>query len=127
MIDHVLQFKREAEKINKRIVKFNLYFLPHNGSGFDSFIILNNFPQWKTVVSLIKSGSVIVVSLKRFNGFVDKNKKTPQYVLFRCARVHINIPLKRIGNSYKLQRRLLEQELKHDEIYEDTWEEKESE
>ena len=75
MIDHVLQFKREAEKINKRIVKFNLYLLPHNGSGFDSFIVLNNFPQWKTVVGLVKSGSVIVVSLKRFNGFVDKNKK----------------------------------------------------
>ena len=33
----------------------------------------------------------------------------------------------KIGESYKLQPSLLKQELEHDEIYEDTWEAKESE
>ena len=35
--------------------------------------------------------------------------------------------MKKIGESYKLQESLLKKELEHDEIYEDTWEEKENE
>ena len=35
--------------------------------------------------------------------------------------------MKRIGESYKLQPSILKQEMEHDEIYEDTWEEKENE
>ena len=35
--------------------------------------------------------------------------------------------LKKIGESHKLQESLLKKELEHDEFYEDTWEEKESE
>ena len=35
--------------------------------------------------------------------------------------------LKKIGESYKLQESLLKKELENDEIYEDTWEEKENE
>ena len=34
---------------------------------------------------------------------------------------------KNIGKSYKLKESLLEQELEHDEIYEDKWEDKENE
>ena len=100
--------------------------IAHNGSGFDSFITLNNLPPWRSVVKLIKNGRGIV-SLKIFNGYVDQNKKIPQYVHFRCGRVHINQSLRKIGESYKLQKSLLKKELEHDEIYEDTWEEKENE
>ena len=46
---------------------------------------------------------------------------------FRCGRVHINKSLRKIGESYKVQTCLLEQEIKHDEIYEDTWEARENE
>ena len=67
------------------------------------------------------------MSLKIFNGYVDENKKIPQYVHFRSGRVHINQSLKKIGESYKLQKRLLQRELEHDEIYEDTWEARENE
>ena len=35
--------------------------------------------------------------------------------------------MKKIGISYKLHSSLLKQELDHDEIYEDTWEDKEHE
>ena len=41
--------------------------------------------------------------------------------------MHIKDSLKNIGKSYKLQPCLLEQELEHDEIFEDNWEEKENE
>ena len=51
----------------------------------------------------------------------------PQYIHFRCGRVHINTSLRNKSISYKLQPSLLKQELEHDEIYEDTWEDKEHE
>ena len=84
MLDYVLQFKGESKRINKKIVEYNLYLLPHKGSGFDSYMVLNNLPQWRTVVSLIGNGSGIV-SLKIFNGYVDPVKKIPQYVHFGCG------------------------------------------
>ena len=126
MLDHVLSFKGEPKKIKNKIVEYNLYLIAHNGSGFDSYVVLNNLPQWRSVVKLIKNGAGIV-SLKIFNGYVDPVKKIPQYVHFRCGRVHINQKLRKIGKSYKLQESLLKKELKHDEIYEDTWESKENE
>ena len=125
MLDYVLQFKGEPKRINNKIVKYNLYLIAHKGSGFDSYVVLNNLPQWRTV-KLIKNGSGIV-SLKIFNGYVDQNKKVPQYVHLRCGLLHIKDSLKNTGKSYKLQPCLLKQELEHDEIYEDNWEEKENE
>ena len=37
---------------------------------------------------------------------------------------YIKSSLRKIGVSYKLQPSLLKQELEHDEVYEDSWEEK---
>ena len=100
--------------------------IAHNGSGFDSYVVLNNLPQWRSVVKLIQNGAGII-SLKFFNGYVVERKKFPQYVHFRCGRVHNNSSLEKIGVSYKLQPLLLKQEVEHDEIYEETWEAKEDE
>ena len=125
MLDYVLQYKGEPKRINNKIVKYNLYLLAHKGSGFDSYVVLNNLPQWRTV-KLIKNGSGIV-SLKIFNGYVDQNKKNPQYVHLSFGLLHIKDSLKNIGKSYKLQPCLLKQGLEHDEIFEDNWEEKENE
>ena len=107
--DHVLQLKGEARRVNNKIVKYNLYILAHNGSGFDSYIVLNNFPQWPTVVSFIKNGSSIV-SLKIFNGFVDQKKRILQKVHFRFGRVHVIISLKNTGISYSLQKSVFDLE-----------------
>ena len=125
MLDFVLQFKGEPKRINNKIVKYNLYLIAHKGSGFDSYVVLNNLPKWRTF-KLIKNGSGIV-SLQIFNGYVDPVKKIPQYVHLRCGLLHIKDSLKNIGRSYKLQPCLLKQEVEHDEIFEDTWEEKENE
>ena len=58
---------------------------------------------------------------------MDEKKKIPQYLHFRCGKVHIKKNLGRIGESYKIQENLLRKELEHDEIYEDSWEAKENE
>ena len=126
MLDHVLSFKGEPKKVKNKIVEYDLYLKAHNGSGFDSYVVLNNLPQWRSVVKTIKNGAGII-SLKIFNGYVDPVKKIPQNVHFRCGRVHINQKLRKTGESYKLQESLLKKELEHDEIYEDTCEAKENE
>ena len=126
MLDHDLSFKGEPKKVNNKIVEYNLYLIAHNGTGFDSYVVLKNLPQWRSVVKLIKDGAGII-SLKIFNGYVDQNKKIPQYVHFRCGRVHINKSLKKLGESYKLHKSLLKKDLEHDEVYEDTWEARENE
>ena len=72
MLDHVLSFKGEPKKNQKKIVEYNLYLIAHNGSDFDSYVVLNNLPQWRSVVKAIKNGAGIV-SLKIFNGYVDEN------------------------------------------------------
>ena len=126
MLDYVLSFKREPKKIKNKIVEYNLYLIAHNGSGFDSYVVLNNLPQWRSIVKPVKNGAGII-SLKIINGYVDQIKKIPQYVHFRCGRVHINKSLRKTGERYKLQESLLKKELEHDEINEDTWEAKENE
>ena len=78
MLDHVLSFKEEPKKIKNKIVDYNLYLIAHNGSGFDSYVVLNNLPQWRSVVKPIKNG---IVSLKIFNGYVDE-KKNPSICTF---------------------------------------------
>ena len=94
MLDHVLSFRAELNKIKNKIVEHNQFLIARNGSGFDSYVVLNNLLQGRSVVKLIKNGKGIV-SLKIFNSYVDKNKKTLQYVHFRCGRVHINQSLKK--------------------------------
>ena len=74
----------------------------HIGSGFGSHVVLNNLAQRRSVFNLIKNGAGIV-SIKIFNGYNAQNKKIPQYVRFRCGRVHIKSRLKKTGISYKLQ------------------------
>ena len=106
MLDYVFQFTGEPKKVKIKIVNFNIYLIAHKGIGFDSFVVSNNLPQWRTVVSLVKNGAGIV-SLKIFNGYVDPVKKVPQYVQFRSGLFQIEDFLWKIGTSYKLQKCLL--------------------
>ena len=92
-LDYVLKFKGEAKRINNKTDKYNLYLIAHKRSGFDSYVVLNNLNQWRTVVSLIKNGSGIV-SLNIFSGYVDPFEKLPQYFHFGCGILHIKDSLK---------------------------------
>ena len=90
--------------------------IAHKGSGFGSYVILNNLRQWRNVVNLKKIGAGFF-SLTIFNGYVNEKKKIPFYLHFRCRRVHIISSLIKIGVSYTLQPLLLKQEMEHDEIF----------
>ena len=86
--------KENQKKVKIKIIGNNLFLIAHNGSGFDSYVVLNNLPQWRSVVKLIKNGAGII-PFKIFNSYVDQNKKNHQNVHFRCGRVHINKSLKK--------------------------------
>ena len=98
----------------------------HNGSRFESYIVLKLLLQWRSDVVLTKNGAA-TVSYKIINGYVDKSKKIPQYVHFRFGGNQIDNSLKKIGISYKLQPPLMKQDVDHDEIHEDTWKDEEKE
>ena len=73
MLDHVFMFKGESIKIKNKIVEYNLFLIAHNGSGCDSYVVLNNLPQWSSVYNLIKNGASNI-PLKTFDAYVDENK-----------------------------------------------------
>ena len=89
----------------------------HNGSGFDTWIVLNNLPCDRHIVGdIIKNGKGII-ELKVFNGLIDKNnKQIPQYLHFRCGMTHLNYSLKKLGKTFELPKELLKTEMNHDEI-----------
>ena len=115
-LDYLLKLKGEERKVNNKIVDYNLQLHAHNGSGFDSWIILNNLPCDKHIVDIIKNGKGII-SLKIFNGYIEKNKKQiPQHLIFRCGMTHLNYSLKKLGKTFELPKELLKTEMNHDEI-----------
>ena len=43
--------------------------------------------------------------MRKFNGYIQKDKKqNPQYLFFECGMIHLNISLKKLGKTYKLQK-----------------------
>ena len=44
MLAHVLSFKGEPKKLKIKVVGYNLYLTAQNGSGFDSYVVLNILP-----------------------------------------------------------------------------------
>ena len=107
-----------------KIVEYEFHMLAHNGSSFDTYIVLSVLPKWRRIVSIIKNGKGII-SLRIFNGYIDDI--IPQYINFRCGMTHINESLKKIGTTFNLQKELLKQEMDHGEIYADNWDKNENE
>ena len=58
-LDCALSFKGEVKRVDNKIVENELYMIAHIGSGFDSYVILNNLPQWRRIVDLFKNGAGI--------------------------------------------------------------------
>ena len=115
-LDYCLKLKGEERKVKNKIVEYNLQMHAHNGSGFDTWIILNNLPCDKHIVDIIKNGKGII-ELKVFNGLIHKNnKQIPQYLHFRCGMTHLNYSLKKLGKTFKLPKELLKTEMDHDDI-----------
>ena len=90
-----LKLKGEKYKDKKcKILEYNLQLHAHNGSGFDTWTVLNNLPCDKRIVNIIKKGKSIIES-KVFNGYIEKKKQIPQYLHFRCGMTHLNYSLKK--------------------------------
>ena len=94
-LDFCLKLKGQEYKDKKgKILENNLQLHAHNGSDFDTWIVLNNLPCDKRIVNITKNGKG-VIELKVFNGYIGKNKKQiPQYLHFRCGITHIIYSLK---------------------------------
>ena len=124
-LDYLLKLKGEERKVNNKIVEYNLQMHAHNGSGFDTWIILNNLPCDRHIVGdIIKNGKGII-ELKVFNGLIYKNNKEfPQYLHFRCGMTHLNYSLRKLGKTFELPKELLKSEMNHDEITADNYKDK---
>ena len=125
-LDYCLKLKGEERKtINNKIVENNLQMHAHNGSGFDTWLILNNLRCDKHIVGdIIKNGKGII-SMKIFNGYIYNGKKQiPQYLIFRCGIIHLNYSLKKLGKTFELPKELLKTEMNHDEITADNYKDK---
>ena len=115
-LDFCLKLKGEERKFKKKIVEDNIQLHAHNGSGFDTWILLNNLPCDKHIVDIIKRGKGIF-PLRVFNGYIYHGKKQiPQYLLFRCGMTHLNYSLKKLRKTFKLQKELLKTEMNHDNV-----------
>ena len=55
-LDFLLKFKGEERKNKNKVVEYNLQLHAHNGSGFNTWIILNILPCDKRIVDVIKNG-----------------------------------------------------------------------
>ena len=70
-LDYLLKLKGDEHKVKNKIIDYNLQLHAHNGSGFDTWIVLNNLRCDKHIVEIIKNGKGII-SLKVFNGWMYK-------------------------------------------------------
>ena len=68
-----MKLKEEEYKDKKgKVLEYNLQLDAHNGSGFDTWIVLNNLPWDERIVNIIKNGECFI-ELKVFNGYIEKN------------------------------------------------------
>ena len=96
-LEFCLKIKGEGRRtsLNNKIVENNLQLHAHNGSGFDTRIILNNLPCHKHIVDINKNGEGII-ALRVFNGYIHNGKKQiPEHLYFRCGMTHLNYSLKK--------------------------------
>ena len=106
-LDFCLKLKGEERRTspNNKIVEHNLQLHVHNGSGFDTWFILNNLPCDRHIVDIIKNGKGII-PLIVFDAFIHNGKKQiPQYLIFRCGMTHLNYSLKKLGKTFKLRKK----------------------
>ena len=69
-LDFCLKLKEERRtSLNFKIVEYNLHLHAHNGSGFDTWIILNNLPCDRHIVGDIIKNAKGIIELKVFNGY----------------------------------------------------------
>ena len=126
-LDFRLKVKGEEYKDKKgKVLEYNLQLHAHNGSGFDTWIVLNNLSCDKRIVNIIKNGKG-VIELNVFNGYIQSKtstKQLPQYLHFRFGMTHLKYSLKKLGKTFKLQKELSKTEMNHDDVDGDNYKDK---
>ena len=103
-LDFCLKTKREERKDNKnRFLEYSLQFHAQNGSGFDTWIILNSLPCDRRIVIINEYGKSNF-ELKVFNSYFEKI--VPQYLHFRCGMTHFYFSLKN-GKNFQITKRII--------------------
>ena len=95
--DFCSKLKGEERKDNKgKVLEYSLQLHAHNGSGSDTWVVLNNLSCDKRIVNIIKNGKGNI-ELQVFNGYIEKNRKQiTQYLHFRCGMTHLNYSLRKL-------------------------------
>ena len=123
-LDYCLKSKGEEYKTSNKVFEYNLQMHAHNGSGFDTWTVLNNLDCGKRIVNVIKNGKRII-ELIVFNGYIGKSKRQiPQYLHFRCGMTHFYSSLKKSGKTFKLPKPFWKTEMNHDDIDGNKYEDK---
>ena len=72
MIDYLLKVKGEEGKLGNKVVEYNLELNAHNGCGFDTWIVSNNFLCERSIVNMKKHARG-VISINVFNGYIQNS------------------------------------------------------
>ena len=120
MLDYILKLECEPKKVKNKVLEHEIQMHADNGSGFDTCIILKNLSCDRRIVDLIRTGKGLI-SLKVFNGKVGSK---PQNLFFKFGMTHLKFSPSKLGKTLKLQKELLKTEMKHEEIFADTWKKK---
>ena len=123
-LDFCVKLKGEERKVKNKTVENNFQLHAHNGSGFDTWIVLNYLDCDKRIVNIIKNGKGII-EMKVLNGYIEKNrKKNAQHVHFRCGMTRLNYSPNKLGKTFKLQKELLKTEMDQNEVDGDNYKDK---
>ena len=102
--------------MKNRFVEYNLQLHAHNGSGFDTWIILNKLPCDKRFADTTKYGKGIIF-LRVFSGYINNGKnQIRRYLFFRCGMTQLKYSSKKLGETFKLQKKILKTEMNQKEI-----------
>ena len=80
-LDFCLTLGGEEKKNKYKIVEFNFHLHAHNGSEFDTWIILDNLDCDRHIVNIIKNVKGFIES-KVFNRYIEKKNKLLNIFIF---------------------------------------------
>ena len=90
--------------------------VPHDASGFDSWVALNSLVKEITEIKNIKTAKGLISVSFRCGVKKGNTVEVPQYAKFTCTKSHIEGSLEKICREYGLQPELLKEEIEYSAI-----------
>ena len=84
---------RDGDEI---VSSYRLLLIAHNGSGFDSWVVLNSLTRDITDLKIIKTARGLISLSFRCGVKIVNTVEVPQYVKFTCSKSHIKGSLEKI-------------------------------